>query len=208
MEQGRWCNATTPRRRAPLRADPRCRRGRGGADGGRARGAAQFGEGGLGLNVVQLTGETAADVKLLDKGNIIVATPEHWDMLSRRWKQRKNVQAVALFIVDELHLIGGRNGPVIEVRRAAAAARLCRARAARQGRRSRRDSAVRGLLCALLRSAGVKPVLMSCLAGTWRSRVLPETSRGAESVRLYRHGSPKLPCVCVRGASHNFCIGA
>jgi replicative superfamily II helicase len=88
-----------------------------------ARGAAQFGEGGLGLNVVQLTGETAADVKLLDKGNIIVATPEHWDMLSRRWKQRKNVQAVALFIVDELHLIGGRNGPVIEV--CCAAARTC-----------------------------------------------------------------------------------
>lgn len=74
----------------------------------------QFGEGALGLNVVQLTGETAADVKLLEKGNIIVATPEHWDMLSRRWKQRKNVQAVSLFIVDELHLIGGRNGPVIE----------------------------------------------------------------------------------------------
>ena len=66
--------------------------------------------------MVQLTGETAADVKLLEKGNLIVATPEHWDMLSRRWKQRKNVQAVSLFIVDELHLIGGRNGPVIEAR--------------------------------------------------------------------------------------------
>ena len=76
----------------------------------------QFGEGSLGLNVVQLTGDTAADVKLLEKGNIIIATPEHWDMLSRRWKQRKNVQAVSLFVVDELHLIGGRNGPVIEAR--------------------------------------------------------------------------------------------
>ena len=31
-------------------------------------------------------------------------------MLSRRWKQRKNVQNVNLFIVDELHLIGGDNG--------------------------------------------------------------------------------------------------
>lgn len=70
--------------------------------------------GGLGLNVVELTGETAADVKALEKGNIVVASPEHWDMLSRRWKQRKNVQNVALFIVDELHLVGGRNGPVIE----------------------------------------------------------------------------------------------
>jgi pre-mRNA-splicing helicase BRR2 len=36
-------------------------------------------------------------------------------MLSRRWKQRKNVQAVDLFIVDELHLIGGAPGPVLEV---------------------------------------------------------------------------------------------
>ena len=76
---------------------------------------AQFGAGGLGLNVVELTGEATADVKLLDKGNIVITTPEKWDMLSRRWKQRKPVQNVALFIVDELHLLGGRNGPVIEV---------------------------------------------------------------------------------------------
>ena len=41
---------------------------------------------------------------------MIVSTPENWDMLSRRWKQRKNVQNVNLFIVDELHLIGGENG--------------------------------------------------------------------------------------------------
>ena len=75
----------------------------------------QFGAGGLGLNVVELTGEATADVKLLDKGNIVISTPERWDMLSRRWKQRKPVQNVALFIVDELHLLGGRNGPVIEV---------------------------------------------------------------------------------------------
>ena len=34
---------------------------------------------------------------------------------------RKNVQAVSLFIVDELHLLGGRNGPVLEVRPPAAA---------------------------------------------------------------------------------------
>ena len=32
-------------------------------------------------------------------------------MLSpRRWKQRKNVQNVNLFILDEAHLIGGENG--------------------------------------------------------------------------------------------------
>lgn len=32
-----------------------------------------------------------------------------------RWKQRKAVQGVALLVVDELHLIGGPKGPVLEV---------------------------------------------------------------------------------------------
>ncbi|XP_015785684.1 U5 small nuclear ribonucleoprotein 200 kDa helicase [Tetranychus urticae] len=69
----------------------------------------------LDKKVVMLTGETAADLKLLAKGNIIISTPEHWDILSRRWKQRKNVQNVNLFIVDELHLVSGEEGPVLEV---------------------------------------------------------------------------------------------
>ena len=64
----------------------------------------------LGKNVVLLTGETSADLKLLAKGNIIISTPDKWDVLSRRWKQRKNVQNVHLFILDEAHLIGGENG--------------------------------------------------------------------------------------------------
>ncbi|KAJ4827132.1 DExH-box ATP-dependent RNA helicase DExH12 [Turnera subulata] len=71
--------------------------------------------GGLGLRVVELTGETATDLKLLEKGQIIISTPEKWDALSRRWKQRKFVQQVSLFIIDELHLIGGQGGPVLEV---------------------------------------------------------------------------------------------
>lgn len=52
---------------------------------------------------------------LVIQGNVIISTPEKWDVLSRRWKQRKNVQNVNLFIVDELHLIGGDEGvrPVV-----------------------------------------------------------------------------------------------
>lgn len=69
----------------------------------------------LGIRVVELTGETATDLKLLDKGQIIISTPEKWDALSRRWKQRKQVQQVSLFIVDELHLIGGEMGPIMEI---------------------------------------------------------------------------------------------
>lgn len=69
----------------------------------------------LGLRVVELTGETATDLKRLEVGQIIISTPEKWDALSRRWKQRKHVQQVSLFIVDELHLIGGQMGPILEI---------------------------------------------------------------------------------------------
>jgi pre-mRNA-splicing helicase BRR2 len=74
----------------------------------------KFGKG-LELKVVELTGESATDLKLLEKGQIIISTPEKWDALSRRWKQHKLVQQVSLFIVDELHLIGREGGPILEV---------------------------------------------------------------------------------------------
>ncbi|KAF6139782.1 hypothetical protein GIB67_042345 [Kingdonia uniflora] len=74
----------------------------------------KFGKG-LGMKVVQLTGETKTDLKLLEKGQVIISTPEKWDALSRRWKQRKHVQQVSLFIGDKLHLICGQRGPILEV---------------------------------------------------------------------------------------------
>ncbi|KAI9105295.1 Sec63 Brl domain-containing protein [Phlyctochytrium arcticum] len=76
---------------------------------------AKFGKLMGGKNIVSLTGETTADLKLLETGDVIFATPQKWDMLSRRWKQRKNVQTVGLFIADEVHLIGGDIGPTLEV---------------------------------------------------------------------------------------------
>merc|ERR1711892_729200 len=69
----------------------------------------------LGVNVSMLTGETSPDLKALAKGGIVIATVERWDILSRRWKQRKDVQNVRLFIIDDIHLIGGEKGPAIEV---------------------------------------------------------------------------------------------
>ncbi|KAF3762397.1 hypothetical protein M406DRAFT_63315 [Cryphonectria parasitica EP155] len=67
-----------------------------------------------GKDIVKLTGETAADLKLLEQGDLILATPIQWDVLSRQWKRRKNVQAVELFIADELQLLGGSTGYVYE----------------------------------------------------------------------------------------------
>lgn len=69
----------------------------------------------LGKQVVLLTGESSVDLKLLTKGQVIIGTAEQWDVLSRRWKQRKTVQGVSLLIVDEAHLLGGTGGPVLEV---------------------------------------------------------------------------------------------
>ena len=69
----------------------------------------------LGKAVVLLTGDSSSDLKLLAKGQVIIGTPEHWDVLSRRWRQRKHVQGVALMIFDEMHHIGGETGPVLEV---------------------------------------------------------------------------------------------
>eukprot|EP00096_Caligus_rogercresseyi_P012340 TRINITY_DN5132_c0_g1_i1.p1 TRINITY_DN5132_c0_g1~~TRINITY_DN5132_c0_g1_i1.p1 ORF type:complete len:1550 (-),score=525.80 TRINITY_DN5132_c0_g1_i1:223-4416(-) len=71
--------------------------------------------GGLGKKTVLLTGETATDLKLIAKSHVIITTPDKWDVLSRRWKQRKHVQNVQLFICDEIHLLGGEDGPVIEI---------------------------------------------------------------------------------------------
>ncbi|KAI8036698.1 hypothetical protein M5D96_010499 [Drosophila gunungcola] len=71
--------------------------------------------GALDIKVVKLTGETGTDLKLIAKGQLVITTADKWDVLSRRWKQRKNVQLVNLFIVDELQLVGGEDGPVLEI---------------------------------------------------------------------------------------------
>lgn len=67
-----------------------------------------------GNGVVKLTGETTADLKLLERGNLILATPVQWDMMSRQWQRRKNVQNVKLIIADDLHLLGGQGGYIYE----------------------------------------------------------------------------------------------
>ncbi|KAH7882250.1 putative RNA helicase [Phlebopus sp. FC_14] len=68
-----------------------------------------------GKEIVSLTGETSADLRLLEKGDVIVCTPSQWDVVSRRWRQRKNVQTIALLIADEVQLVGGELGPTYEV---------------------------------------------------------------------------------------------
>lgn len=65
--------------------------------------------------VVLLTGELTADLKSMASGDVILATPTSWDMMSRRWRSRKNVQKVSLYIADKLHLIGSAGGHTYEI---------------------------------------------------------------------------------------------
>ncbi|TKY89875.1 hypothetical protein EX895_001172 [Sporisorium graminicola] len=77
---------------------------------------AKFGSYQGGKEVLGLTGETSADLRLLEMADVVVCTPEHWDVLSRRWRQRKNVQSVALYVFDEIHMVGdARIGPTYEI---------------------------------------------------------------------------------------------
>jgi pre-mRNA-splicing helicase BRR2 len=68
-----------------------------------------------GKEITKLTGETSADLKLLERGDLILATPAQWDVLSRQWQRRKNVQTVELFIADDIHMLGGQNGYIYEI---------------------------------------------------------------------------------------------
>jgi pre-mRNA-splicing helicase BRR2 len=68
-----------------------------------------------GKEVVKLTGETTADLKILDRGDLVLATPAQWDVLSRQWQRRKNIQTIQLFIADELHMLGGQSGFIYEI---------------------------------------------------------------------------------------------
>jgi pre-mRNA-splicing helicase BRR2 len=69
---------------------------------------------GGGKEIVKLVGDTTADLRLLDQGDLILATPQQWDLISRQWQRRKNVQSVQLLIADDLHLIGGHGGYAYE----------------------------------------------------------------------------------------------
>lgn len=69
----------------------------------------------LGIQVGQLTGESLVDIKFFNRSNIVISTSEQWDILSRRWKQRKQIQTVNLFIIDELQLMNEDEGHKIEI---------------------------------------------------------------------------------------------
>ncbi|AAS54603.1 AGR113Wp [Eremothecium gossypii ATCC 10895] len=53
----------------------------------------------------KLTLELTNNLRTLAQSHLILATPEQFDLLSRRWKRRKNIQTLELLILDDLHMI-------------------------------------------------------------------------------------------------------
>ncbi|KAH8550562.1 Sec63 Brl domain-containing protein [Umbelopsis sp. PMI_123] len=65
--------------------------------------------------LVELTGDVTPDLKTIEEADIIITTPEKWDGISRSWQTRAYVQKVSCVIIDEIHLLGGDRGPILEV---------------------------------------------------------------------------------------------
>ena len=69
----------------------------------------------MGLKLVELTGDNTPDTRTIQDANIIITTPEKWDGISRSWQTRGYVRKVALVVIDEIHLLAGDRGPVLEI---------------------------------------------------------------------------------------------
>lgn len=70
----------------------------------------RIGADGLGLNVEVLSqdfsGQMQGDLDALSRGDVIISTPEKWDQITRKWRARKQILDISLYIFDEVHLLG------------------------------------------------------------------------------------------------------
>lgn len=82
--------------------------------------------GSLNWNVLELSGDTHHDKSVLQRADILVCTPEKWDLISRSWRgiresdgtflanEASFVFRVRLLVIDEIHLLGEERGAVLE----------------------------------------------------------------------------------------------
>jgi ATP-dependent DNA helicase HFM1/MER3 len=70
----------------------------------------------LKLECAELTGDTSqAEMRRVGGASIIVTTPEKWDSITRKWHDhRKLLQLVALFLIDEVHILKDIRGATLE----------------------------------------------------------------------------------------------
>lgn len=68
----------------------------------------------LGLSVKELTGDSQLSKQQISETNLIVATPEKWDIITRKSGEKTFTELVKLLIIDEIHLLHDSRGPVLE----------------------------------------------------------------------------------------------
>ncbi|GMF97587.1 unnamed protein product [[Candida] boidinii] len=70
-----------------------------------------------GFSVGLLTSDTSyLETERVKKSDIIICTPEKWDVLTRRWNDYpKLFELIRLLLVDEIHTLNGERGSVLEV---------------------------------------------------------------------------------------------
>ena len=67
-----------------------------------------------GVTVKELTGDMQLTRQQIQKTQVIVTTPEKWDIVTRKSGERTFTELVKLVIVDEIHLLHDTRGPVLE----------------------------------------------------------------------------------------------
>ena len=66
------------------------------------------------IKVGELTGDSQMTKQQIIKTQIIVTTPEKWDVITRKSTDTSYTNLVRLMIIDEIHLLHDDRGPVLE----------------------------------------------------------------------------------------------
>lgn len=68
----------------------------------------------FGVTVKELSGDQNLTRQQIQDTQVIVTTPEKWDIITRKSGDRTYTQLVRLMIIDEIHLLHDDRGPVVE----------------------------------------------------------------------------------------------
>jgi activating signal cointegrator complex subunit 3 len=80
----------------------------------------------LGVVVKELTGDMQLTKRELEETQMIVTTPEKWDVITRKSNDMALATLVKLLIIDEVHLLNDDRGPVIETLVARTLRQVCK----------------------------------------------------------------------------------
>jgi pre-mRNA-splicing helicase BRR2 len=68
----------------------------------------------FGVTVKELSGDQNLTRQQIQETQLIITTPEKWDIITRKSGERTYTQLVRLMIIDEIHLLHDDRGPVLE----------------------------------------------------------------------------------------------